>query len=249
MRRFFCETLTQKPSLSKESTHHLQKVLRIEIGEKVLLFNSDHMVEATLLNYDSKQAQFELSSELQPVASKQNTLQLICALPKQQRLSTLIEKIAEIGCDHFTPLYTSRSAVKLHPDKIEDRLQRWGRIALSATTQSKQCKSTLFSAPLSILKIQEDTSCISLIFTTEGDSRSIDDIVRDEIQPKDTRENIRILIGPEGGFSTDEITHCIEAGFIPAHLNLPVLRIETAAIIATAILKALPPTESTQPVR
>lgn len=237
MRRFFCAEIGPTSSLSPETTHHLQRVLRIEPGSEVVLFNSMQWCRAKLEQYENGCAQLSLIGEIETAAERSNHLQLICALPKQQRLSTMIEKIAEVGCDSFTPLYASRSAVKLHPDKIEDRLQRWERIALSATTQSKQCQSTSFERPVELKNIAAEPDTLSLIFTTEGNSRPLAEVLNQSDQ-----SSIRAIIGPEGGFAHEEIEHCKERGCIPVHLPLPVLRIETAAIIATACIKMHPQT-------
>ncbi len=232
MRRFFCENILKTCTLSKETTHHIQKVLRIKVGAKIIIFNNESWAIAKIMQYDNDRTTVEVIDEIYTNTKKTLTLDLICALPKQQRLSTLIEKISEVGCDSFTPLYTSRSAVKLHPDKVEDRLQRWTRIAISATTQSKQVTPTTFKPPVNLKNILPKENALNLIFTTEGNSQDLQTVLK--LHPK---MNICALIGPEGGFADNEIDNTIQKQFIPVHLNLPVLRIETAAIIASAIIK------------
>jgi 16S rRNA (uracil1498-N3)-methyltransferase len=236
---------TQKPHpLPAELLHHL-RVRRISEGEVIPIFDGQGQIaSATLIRLGNK------TGELAIAAAKENTeseppygITLAQGLAGSDKMDWVIEKAVETGASRIAPLQCERSVIKLHrssdAERAHKRLLHWRAITQAAC---EQCERTLlpFVAPIQpiadyLTKPLEDdfNVALKLIFCI-GDHPPLAKI----ITPLPA-QNVILLIGPEGGFTPEEIQQAQAAGFQEASLGKRILRTETAGIAAISTIHAI----------
>jgi 16S rRNA (uracil1498-N3)-methyltransferase len=236
---------TQKPHpLPAELLHHL-RVRRISEGEVIPIFDGQGQIaSATLIRLGNK------TGELAIAAVKQNTqseppysITLAQGLAGGDKMDWVIEKAVETGASRITPLQCERSVIKLHRSSAAERAQKrlihWRAITQAAC---EQCERTVLPQVEPIQAIEDYLSkaaddrlkgALKLILCT-GDHLSL----AKTIAPLATQDVI-LLIGPEGGFTPEEIALALKAGFQAVSLGKRILRTETAGIAAISTIHAI----------
>jgi len=215
--------------LDREESHHAAKVLRLAVGETVELFDGVGTVAGGAIEALKPAVKVRLAS-VQRIAAPAPAIDLAVAIPKGPRADTMIEQLSQLGCDRVIPLRSQRSIV----DPRDTKLERFNRAALES---AKQCgRSHLMRiepvvdfGPVAWAGEYE----VRLIASPRGKSVAA---VSDALH---AAKRILVLVGPEGGFSEDEQREAEAAGLLPISLGPHVLRIETAAVAAVAVLRAL----------
>lgn len=158
------------------------------------------------------------------------------ALLKSDKMDWVIQKGTELGMYALVPIESHHSVVRLKPDRRDHQLARWCRIALEAAQQSEQwCIPTITTPqPLASLLTQGTPHPTVLMLTERHGSVSLQTVPL----PQQTTENLLLLIGPEGGWSHDELTTAQQSGVIPVTLGPSILRAETAALAVLSILQS-----------
>jgi 16S rRNA (uracil1498-N3)-methyltransferase len=214
-----------------EELHHLSKVLRKKVGEVLTIVDGkDHAYRTVLKSISQTGAECEVQETLYRWHEPEEVeLRLAVAMLKNpSRFDSVVEKCTELGVREILPMKTARTIVsRVHLDRLQ-------KIALSAM---KQCGRSFLPPIYSPLNLGETLErlegCDEKIILDENSNRGINSI-------KDTRmrrgkTGIGILVGPEGGFTKEEIEQAVEAGFQPISLGNRRLRTETAAIVASAL--------------
>jgi 16S rRNA (uracil1498-N3)-methyltransferase len=196
-------------------------------------------------------------------AGKTCRLTLAQALPKGSKMDDIVEKATELGVDRIIPFLSSRSVPKWSAEKAADRVDRWRKIAIEAARRSRRPDIPSISGVIpydEMLRMAGQDSAASFpspsgsgptakyptagavsdgpigrIIFWEEEGRSIKSILHDEKIRK--ADHLFLVIGPEGGFSRDEIDSAQNAGFVVASLGAQVLRVETASLVVLAILQ------------
>jgi 16S rRNA (uracil1498-N3)-methyltransferase len=213
--------------------HHLRDVLRLRIGDEVIVFDDGgNKYSGTIEGLDNKRAVLRLRAR-QPAPIRRLRLAVACAVPKQARMDDIIDKLTQLGADSIFPMFTERVIVK--PEGTTDaRLERWRKIALSASEQSH--RNTLpFVSPVTGLKevlANSKDYQLKLVPTLVGQRQALRELFTDS-----SPDSVFVLIGPEGDFTPEEIQEAMDAGFIPVSLGDAVLRVETAAIAVASYIK------------
>ncbi len=206
------------PTLSSEDRHHLHRVLRLRAGAALALGDGrGSWVEAVFDERSTSGA--ELTSPVRLVTKPEPVLSVSVALPKGERADWLIQKVTEIGIDEIVVLVAERSVVRWPAAKVDKGLERLNRIARSAGSQSRRAWLPIIRGPLAVCDAA--ATAASMLATPGGGP----------ISP-DCRN---VLIGPEGGWTPAEIA----AGPPTVGLGPQVLRVETAALVASTLLVAL----------
>jgi 16S rRNA (uracil1498-N3)-methyltransferase len=235
---------TQKPHpIPAELLHHL-RVRRISEGEVIPIFDGQGQIaSATLVRLGNK------SGELAITVMKQNTqseapygITLAQGLAGGDKMDWVIEKAVETGASRIVPLQCERSVIKLirssDTDRAQKRLIHWRAITQAAC---EQCERTVLPLVEPIQAIEhylakadtEVKGALKLIFCT-GDHPSL----ATSIAPLPAQDVI-LLIGPEGGFTPEEIGLAMKAGFQAVSLGKRILRTETAGIAAISTIHAI----------
>lgn len=208
--------------------HHLRNVLRLQRGDKIRIIDGKGSVYiAEIQNISTESTEVNILSSEFHVQHKPSVI-LIQALPKTQKMELILQKVTELGVTQVVPMITTRSLQR----PSQNRLQRWNRVIISAT---KQCKRTWLPQLCDVKQFQECVNSISeygrnLIFWEHERQQHIQSIIRD-VQI----ESLAIWVGPEGGFTEEEIEITIESGCTPVTIGSNILRTETAAIAGLAI--------------
>ena len=213
--------------LDGEQVDHARRVLRLRPGSEVEVFDGRGGAADATVQSIGRTMRVEITARRQ-LAPPRPRINLAVAVPKGDRAAMLVEKAAELGADRLIPIITKRSVV----DPGRGKLERFERIALEAT---KQCGRAW------LMQIDAPTPFTEIVRQCAAELRLIADVADAEgdvpaISPA-SASSITVLIGPEGGWTDDERRAAAEAGFTRWHFAPNILRIETAAIAAVAILR------------
>lgn len=158
------------------------------------------------------------------------------SLLKGEKMDWVIQKTTELGVDTFVPIESRHSVVHLKADRVEHQVARWHRIALEATQQSEQWRVPTIAPPQSLAALltsrRHDTMTLMLAERQEGKSLQRVDL------PQDANSFVLVLIGPEGGWSKEELEIAEQAESQFVTLGQYILRAETAAVAAISILQS-----------
>ena len=210
--------------------HHLRNVLRTRQGETVRIIDGKGNVYTAQLLETHNEARI-LSHEFHAVISPKLTL--FQALPKNDKMELILQKTTELGVTQIVPLHSEYALQK----PSQNRYERWHRVLISATKQSERawlpelCNAQEFDGSLS----QLDRFSRCLLLTPHRDQelqvQHIQTVLRETSRPA----SIALFVGPEGGFSDQEITRAITSGCTLVTIGRNILRTETAAIVAVAV--------------
>ncbi|MFI4849268.1 MAG: RsmE family RNA methyltransferase [Gimesia chilikensis] len=233
--RFFYEGSLDDELLQLDGSeaHHLLHVLRMKVGDEVLLFNGTGIeAEGLIEKTGRKTVDIKVVRRHESEAETQVPLILATAVPKGDRFRWLVEKAAELGVTRLVPLTTERSSV----DPGENRLKKLQQTIVSAAKQSGQIRLMELAPlrPLSdFLKEIDPADQQLLIADPQG-------VAWTELNLSGTEASaagVVILIGPEGGFSAEEVQAAEEAGAQAVQINAGILRIETAALLMAGLVR------------
>ncbi len=220
--------------LDEGAAHHVGKVLRMQSGQSLVLFNGDgHNYPAELVEVAKKQVTVRILGK--EASGCEPSLKVILGqvISKGDRMDYAVQKSTEMGVHAIVPLTSERCDVRLKGDREEKRIRHWQQVAISAAEQCGRATVPEIG-PLTDLatwaaSVQDRGLRLVLHHRTE--------------QPLSTLATptggIALLVGPEGGLTEAEITAAQEAGFLPAALGPRVLRTETAPVAALAICQWL----------
>lgn len=236
MRRFFVPPeaiVGQEAHLGPDLAHRMERVLRLRVGDHVLLLNNsgrEYEVELTALTATAAQGLVLASRE----GSGEPNVRLVLyqALIKGQRFDWVLEKGTELGVAAFVPIVSSRSQVR-PSSPPSARLERWRRVIVEAAEQSGRCRLPEVSLPLPF-----EEGCAAAaglrILPWEGErSTSLGELLAAQ---QLTLPVVSLFIGPEGGFPLDEVRLARRLGVHTVSLGRRIFRAETAAIVAAALV-------------
>lgn len=218
--------------LDQEESNHCIKVLRHHKGERINVVDGHGMLYlCTITDDNPKRVCYSIDEFVENYGSHNYSLLMAVAPPKNmERFEWFAEKATEIGVDRIVPLFGDYSERKVF------KAERVERILVSAAKQSHKGRIPQLDEAVSVKRFLED-------FAEEGTRKLI--CYCDEVESLGARkisvteaisgaENVAVMIGPEGDFSRSEIKLAIEKGWQPVSLGDSRLRIETAAVVATA---------------
>ncbi len=216
--------------LPVEQRKHIRTVLRLSPGDEVELFNGTGQVARGVLDaLDQVQV---LQVETQPAAACRLTL--LQGLPKGEKLELILQKGTEIGVGCFQVVAMERSVGRLKTEKKEQKLGRWWKIIQEAARQSRQYHLPELQADLSLPQALAQVQADLKLVLWEEEAGSLAAAL-----PRRMPQSIAVIVGPEGGISSNEIELIKQAGFIPVGLGPRILRTETAGLAIMSILQYL----------
>ncbi len=222
---------------AEDQVRYLQSVLRLRPGDPLVLFNgSDWEYDAVIRQGGEEGLVLEVTSR-RPVPRDGIEITLCQAIPKADKMDGIVRHATELGVRQIVPFLASRSIPRWPAAKRPEKTQRWQKIAVEA---SRQCGRADIPAVAEIASFSgmlaaSPGGALRLIPWEEETARGVREVLRDPRQAGMKR--IQVAIGPEGGFTRDEIGQAEGAGFLPVGLGRRVLRVETAALAVLAILQ------------
>jgi 16S rRNA (uracil1498-N3)-methyltransferase len=216
---------------------HLRDSLRISIGDTLRMNDGQGTQYRTEITDVSKHTVTGHILEAIPEPPR-HTPRLILgqSLLKGEKMDWVIQKATELGVDELVPIESRHSVVHLKADRVSHQLARWQRIALEAAQQSEQWQVPTIASPLPLASLKTDREADTLILLLA--ERLKGQPLQSVELPRDASGSVLILTGPEGGWSPQEVTTVLQAGVQPITLGPHILRAETAAIAALAIVQS-----------
>jgi len=235
-----------KVSLAREESLHLRSVLRLKPGDEAFVFDGEGK-EYVCIVADGRgrgeTATLEVRGEVEAQRPESPLeLTLAVALLKGEKFDLVVQKATELGVSRVVPVVTKRADVRLRQGREGmERVARWRRLALEAAKQSGRARVPQVCAPVafaSLLVAEADAGDVAarrLLFAERG-GRGLAETVREwETSP----EKLIALVGPEGGWETEEIAEACAAGWLAVTFGGRILRAETAAIVVAGLLQHL----------
>ncbi len=239
MRRFFLSPdveISDEVLLSKAESHHLTKVLRLPVGMLLQLFDGrGHIHDAEIVAM-GKQVRLRILSSVY-VEEDGVPLRVCQGILKGQKMEFLLQKCTELGVSEFIPFSSSRCQLKkTELRKLADKQDRWQRIIDEACKQCNRPWPMKLGTVISLeeMVLQREEARPGILFWEEEKEASLHTFSL----PADVA-GLQIVLGPEGGFSSDEAEAARKAGFQVLSLGPRILRAETAALAAVSIIQHL----------
>lgn len=213
----------------------MRNVLRLTEGTTVELFDNDGATAAAEIIHLEPQVIVRIGAVT--AASGGADLVIASAVPKGERADWMVEKLSELGCARFIPLATARSVVL---PEGKNKRDRWLRLATESARQSRRAGVMRIDplTPLLDALRQIDPSADAFHLSTESTAEPI-------FASLIGRANVMLFIGPEGGWTADEMALFTERHVRGLRLTTTILRVETAAVAAAAVagvVQSVPPT-------
>jgi 16S rRNA (uracil1498-N3)-methyltransferase len=240
MRRFYIapEMISQgRARLDPSQTRHLVRVLRMNTSDEVVIFDGKSEFIARVAEIKPKEVTLDILREIEPEPGLPFEFWLAQALIKGPRMDWAIEKATELGVTRFIPMQTARCAVRAGREPRE-KLSRWRKIAQSAAAQSGRKDTPLIESPRTFENIINERADIKVLLWEGEKNTGLEPIIQkwNQIKTGKSSHTIMLMIGPEGGFTAEEVNAALAQGWQTWGLGRLVLRSETAAIVGTAIL-------------
>jgi 16S rRNA (uracil1498-N3)-methyltransferase len=229
-RRWIADEVSgEKAALLGAHADHLVRVLRARIGQEFEISTGAAIRLGRITSLGKNRVEFELSEEISGATLSQITLLL--SIFKFDRMEWAIEKCTELGVSCIVPIIARRTDSHLAAASIK-RTERWRSIALQASEQSRRPSPPEIAAPVKLVDALKASGLRIVLAETEGRK-----MLRDVIE-HDASDGIALAVGPEGGWTDEELQSFQQSGWISASLGQTILRAETAAIAATAIVSS-----------
>lgn len=222
----------ERLSLGEREAHYLGHVLRLRNGDRLVAFDGRGTERAAVVRALGRRgAELELAETLSPLPESPLALLLVQALVKSDAMDWIVQKATELGVRTIAPAYTEFSVVKLEEERSERRVEHWSRIARGACEQSGRHVPPAVRPPATLAEtlaaVPADTPRIALV---PGAAVRLNDL------PAEARA-AAVAVGPEGGWGFEDLRQLEAAGFTPVDFGPRILRADTAAVAACAVLQ------------
>lgn len=230
MQQYFSEEpieVNGKYYLTKEQAHHAQ-VVRLDHETVRVVYNGVGYF-GTVLKEDGKYV-VEITSQDERMNELKQHITLAVALIRKEKFEFVLQKATELGVHTIVPFESSRCVVKVKKEKGDKLYQRWNDIVLTASEQCKRNIVPTITETISMKNLtQIKSECnVAAYENAYGNSQLLS-------QCFDGKQSITIVIGPEGGFSEQEVVSLQEMGYCPISLGSRILRAETASMYAMSV--------------
>ena len=239
MRRFFLEReriLSDRPTLIGPDVKHLRTVLRVKRGDEIFLFDGKGSeYRARIIDSTSKNIVLSILERFPSIAESPVSITIGQGLLKARQMDRIVRQVTELGVYSLIPILADRSVPSPKPERWVEKEKRWETIAWESLKQCGRSKiprlepPASFKAAVSMAKAND----LKIIFHEDGSKPGPTSNLKDQ---RDVR-HVWALIGPEGGFTRDEVQMALAGGFVSLSLGPRILKADTAVIAACAILQ------------
>lgn len=230
-RRWIADEVSgDKAALVGDHADHLVRVLRARIGQEFDISTPAGVRRGRITSLNNQRVELKLGEEVRGASLPHITLLL--SIFKFDPMEWAIEKCTELGVSHFVPVIARRTDSHLAAASTK-RAERWRRIALQASEQSRRPSPPEIAEPVKLPAALNPTTGFRIVLAENERLTMLRDVI--EGAPSSA---ITLAIGPEGGWTDSELQSFQQTGWVSASLGQTILRAETAAIAATAIVSA-----------
>jgi 16S rRNA (uracil1498-N3)-methyltransferase len=228
-RRWIADEISgNRAALVGEHADHLVRVLRARVGQDFDISTGQTVRRGRITSVEVNRVEFELDEEIAGAAPAQ--IALLLAVFKFDRMEWAIEKCTELGVSRIVPVISRRTDARLAAASTK-RLERWQRIARQAAEQSRRAAPPEIAAPVRLAEVLNPPEGFRVFLAESEEQTLLRDVLSDEAEG-----GIILAVGPEGGWTEDEVQSFQQAKWVSASLGNTILRAETAAIAATAVV-------------
>lgn len=227
----------QVVSLTGDNIHYAQRVLRMRQGDSLDLIDGlGFEYHAVIRSMNSETVSVEILAK-NAIDDPSADLTLCQSLLKSDKMDFIIQRSVELGVNTVVPFVSSRSVARLSSEAALQKVTRWQKIATEA---ARQCGRSIIPTVQPVLSFNDmlersDEGTVKLIFWEAEAERTIRQVFRDREGQSDDR--YCFIVGPEGGFSGEEVWRAKEKGFLSVSIGKRVLKVETAVLSILAILQ------------
>jgi 16S rRNA (uracil1498-N3)-methyltransferase len=217
---------------------HLGRVLRLRAGDSVTVFDdSGWEHDAVIESVSAAQGELKILRSYETARESALPITLAIGLTKGEKIEFVVEKATELGVQKIVPFTSEYAVPKLDAEKIAKRTERWQKIAVSA---AKQCGRTRVPEILPLCDFHEFISrpwpgTLKLIFWEKETDQSLQQVYDSHPESR----ALLLAVGPEGGFTVEEVAAARSQNFAPVQIGRRILRAETAALAALALVQYL----------
>jgi 16S rRNA (uracil1498-N3)-methyltransferase len=224
-------------ALCEADRHHLVRVLRLVPGDRVVVADPRGIVaEATLVEVSAERVVADLDA---PMARPgRPRIVLAPGLARRERMEFTVQKCTELGVDEIWPVLTQRCVVRMDEDRAGRRTERWRRIAEEAAKQSQRADVPAVREPLTLGALAAEAGRFDVVLVPweESSSGGLGIGAALDTAGATAETTVLVVIGPEGGLTESEVATLEAAGGVAVTLGDTVLRTETAAVVAVALV-------------
>jgi 16S rRNA (uracil1498-N3)-methyltransferase len=227
-RRWIADEVSgNRAALTGSHAQHLSRVLRARVGQRFDISTGDIVRSGVVIAVSDSRVEFELGEECPNQSAPDITLAL--AIFKFDRMEWAIEKASELGVTRIIPVVAQRSEPRLAV-AASKRVERWQRIAKQASEQSRGFAVPEIARPIKLAELLKCPTAARIVLSELERDLMLKDAISGETKP------IIVAIGPEGGWSEVELIQFRKNGWVAASVGNTILRAETAAIAAMAVI-------------
>ena len=231
-RRWIADEVNQdRAALTGEHAAHLSRTLRARVGQEFEVVCGDRVRHATVFSVSDDRVEFTLGEEI--AGGSVVPVTLLLAVFKFDRMEWAIEKCTELNVTTIVPVIARRTEkhLALAADK---RVERWRRIAREASEQARRVSPPEIGEPVKLPAALNTAADARIVLSESERELQLSEILR----ARPDTNSLALAIGPEGGWTAEEVQLFSSAGWIAASLGETILRAETAAIAALAVAQA-----------
>ncbi len=239
-RHFFIDEIsedTRTLTISGAEAKHISKVLRMKPGDRFILMDGKgSRFLAVIESAASKEVLVVLEKPVPKPLPSPVHITLCQALPKSRAMDYLIQKTSELGVDRIVPFFSERTVVKYKKDSLINKMRHWHEVAISSAKQCGRGIPVSIDSPVLFSDVMEKwrgDHALKVVLWEEEESKDL----KSMLETSPPAANFVGVIGPEGGFSEEEINAARDGGFASVSLGNRILRAETAAITTVAIVQ------------
>lgn len=211
-------------------SHQIVRVLRLRPNSRVVVLdNSGIQFEVSLNQLDSQQCIGEIIWVKKNNSESKTRLHLLVALTQREKFELILQKSCELGVNQITPLLTDRS-IQMTNVEFEKKKDRWNRILKESAEQSRRGLVPTLNTPISMQDAYSTDAQLKLIAWENDEGKKLKEFLKKE------SFHIALMTGPEGGFSEEEVFQAQTKGWETFSLGRRILRMETAVIVACALV-------------
>lgn len=233
MQRFFLAETSFAVGLTvdlpAELLRHLRTVLRLPPGSEIDLLDGQGQIARAEVTAEYQATVLSVRMEPPPRCH----LSLIQGVPKGEKLELVLQKGTELGVNRFLPTPMTRSVGKLKADREQKRLLRWQKIIQEAARQTGQAHLPQLCLKPNFVSALAEEADLKLLLWEQSE------VPLEQVLPDQPPRQVAVIVGPEGGVTTEEAETAIAAGYRAVSLGPRILRTETAGLAIMAILQYL----------
>ncbi len=224
-----------KITILGSDVNHIKNVLRLKTGNEINILDGTGKIYAVkIFSLTRDEIKCEITSWRSIKTESEIKVIIAQAIGKGGKMDLVIQKSTELGVIKIIPIQTERTVVKIKPERMQEKIERWRRIAKEA---AEQCGRLVIPTIEKLIKFKE-----LMLKVPEFDLALIpwelarEQSIKPVLQSNKRAKKILVLIGPEGGFSKEEVDEATKSGFIPVTLGKRILRTETAPLAILSMI-------------